>query len=117
MGALGTSTDVDWWKLVLAQTTDVLLETAPGAGAQIGDTALTLLDASGAPLRSADNGVAAGLYAEHFDMAEATPQTWGEMGWILEVNKNMNKAMEAMGGDIVKTFRIYEKPLDGHPPG
>jgi hypothetical protein len=23
----------------------------------------------------------------------------------------MNKAMEAMGGDIVKTFRIYEKPL------
>ena len=27
-----------------------------------------------------------------------TPQTWGEMGWILETNKNMNRAMEAMGG-------------------
>ena len=29
----------------------------------------------------------------------------------------MNKAMEAMGGDIVKTFRIFEKPLDGRSPG
>jgi hypothetical protein len=28
----------------------------------------------------------------------------------------MNKAMEAMGGDIVKTYRIYEKPLDGRNP-
>ncbi len=28
----------------------------------------------------------------------------------------MNKAMEAMGGDIVKTYRIYEKPLDGGTP-
>ena len=30
-----------------------------------------------------------------------TPQTYGEMGWILETNKNMNKAMEAMGGEVV----------------
>ena len=27
-----------------------------------------------------------------------TPQKWGEMGWILETNTNMNRAMEAMGG-------------------
>ena len=56
-------------------------------------------------------GVAAALYARHFDMAAATPQKGGEMGWILEVNKPMNKAMEAMGGEIVKRYRIYGEDL------
>ena len=56
-------------------------------------------------------GVAAGLYAEHFDMAEATRIKGGEMGWILETNKAMNRAMEAMGGEIVKKYRVYERVL------
>jgi GNAT superfamily N-acetyltransferase len=56
-------------------------------------------------------GVAAGFYIEHFEMATKTPQTWGEMGWILETNEAMNKGMEAMGGRIVKRYRLYEKPL------
>jgi hypothetical protein len=56
-------------------------------------------------------GVAAAMYVEHFDMATATPQKWGEMGWILETNKNMNRAMEAMGGRIVRRFRVYERIL------
>ncbi len=56
-------------------------------------------------------GVAAGLYAEHFDMAAATPVKGGEMGWILESNKAMNRAMKAMGGSIVKKFRVYERAL------
>ena len=56
-------------------------------------------------------GVAAGLYAEHFDMAETTRVKWGEMGWILETNKAMNRAMEAMGGQIVKKYRVYERVL------
>jgi GNAT superfamily N-acetyltransferase len=56
-------------------------------------------------------GVAAGLYAEHFDMAEATRVKGGEMGWILETNKAMNRAMEAMGGEIVKKYRVYERVL------
>jgi GNAT superfamily N-acetyltransferase len=56
-------------------------------------------------------GVAAGLYAEHFDMAEVTRVKWGEMGWILETNKAMNRAMEAMGGKIVKKYRVYERVL------
>jgi GNAT superfamily N-acetyltransferase len=57
-------------------------------------------------------GVAAGLYAEHYAMAEARPQRWGEMGWILETNKSMNRGMEAMGGRIVKRYRMYERALD-----
>jgi GNAT superfamily N-acetyltransferase len=56
-------------------------------------------------------GVAAGLYAEHFDMAEVSRIHGGEMGWILETNKAMNRAMEAMGGEIVKKYRVYEQSL------
>ena len=56
-------------------------------------------------------GVAAAMYVEHFDMATVTPQTWGEMGWILETNRNMNRAMEAMGGRVVRRFRVYELPI------
>ena len=56
-------------------------------------------------------GVAAALYVEHFNMAVVTPQTWGEMGWILETNKDMNRAMEAMHGRIVRRYRVYEQAL------
>jgi GNAT superfamily N-acetyltransferase len=54
-------------------------------------------------------GVAAKLYIEHFDTAARTPQKWGEMGWILETNRAMNRGMEAMGGRIVKRYRVYEE--------
>jgi hypothetical protein len=53
-------------------------------------------------------GTAALFYVEHFDMARKTPQKWGEMGWILETNRAMNRGMEAMGGRIIKRFRVYE---------
>jgi hypothetical protein len=56
-------------------------------------------------------GVAAALYVEHFNMAIVTPQKWGEMGWILETNKAMNSAMEAMHGRIVRRYRVYERVL------
>ena len=56
-------------------------------------------------------GVAAGLYIEHFDMAETTNQKWGEMGWILETNDAMNRGMEGMGGKVVKRYRVYERLL------
>jgi GNAT superfamily N-acetyltransferase len=56
-------------------------------------------------------GVAARFYQMHFDAAERTPQRGGEMGWILEVNKPMNRAMEGMGGKIVRRYRVYEREL------
>jgi GNAT superfamily N-acetyltransferase len=56
-------------------------------------------------------GVAAKLYQMHFDAAERRPQKGGEMGWILETNKPMNRGMEAMGGQIVKRYRVYERML------
>jgi GNAT superfamily N-acetyltransferase len=56
-------------------------------------------------------GVAAKLYVEHFDAAAVRPQKGGEMGWILETNKAMNHGMEAMGGRVVKRYRVYERVL------
>jgi GNAT superfamily N-acetyltransferase len=59
-------------------------------------------------------GVAAGLYLKHLEEA-AVPGgiVGGEMGWILETNKPMNRAMEGMGGEIVKKYRVYELSLNG----
>ena len=56
-------------------------------------------------------GVAAKLYVEHFNAAAVRPQDGGEMGWILETNTAMNRGMEAMGGRIVKRYRVYEREL------
>jgi GNAT superfamily N-acetyltransferase len=56
-------------------------------------------------------GVAARMYQLHYDAAEHTPQTWGEMGWILETNKAMNRGMEGMGGKVVRRYRVYEREL------
>jgi GNAT superfamily N-acetyltransferase len=56
-------------------------------------------------------GVAAALYVRHVETAARVRQKGGEMGWILEVNEPMNRAMEGMGGSIVKRYRLYELPL------
>jgi ribosomal protein S18 acetylase RimI-like enzyme len=56
-------------------------------------------------------GVAAALYVRHIEVAARVRQKWGEMGWILEVNEPMNRAMEGMGGTITKRYRLYELPL------
>ncbi len=52
-------------------------------------------------------GVAARLFIEHFDMAASVGPQGGEMGWILETNTPMNRAMEAMNGKVVKKYRVY----------
>jgi ribosomal protein S18 acetylase RimI-like enzyme len=61
-------------------------------------------------------GVAAALYVEHVEVAARVRQKWGEMGWILETNEPMNRAMEGMGGTVVKRYRLYELPLSSANP-
>ncbi|MFC2037410.1 N-acetyltransferase [Chloroflexota bacterium] len=34
-----------------------------------------------------------------------------EMGWILESNDMMNRIIKRLGGEVYKTYRVYEKPL------
>ena len=58
-------------------------------------------------------GVAAALYERHVQTAVAVGPLGGHMGWILEVNEPMNRAMEGMGGKVVQRYRLYERPLDG----
>jgi hypothetical protein len=57
-------------------------------------------------------GVAARFYQMHFESADRTPIKWGEMGWILETNKAMNRAMEGMGGKVVRRMRLYERVIE-----
>jgi GNAT superfamily N-acetyltransferase len=58
-------------------------------------------------------GIAAAFYIEHLKGAADNRDRvwWGEMGWILETNEAMNRAMEGMGGRIVRRYRLYEQPL------
>jgi hypothetical protein len=56
-------------------------------------------------------GVAAGLYLKHLEAADPDGIPAGETGWILETNEPMNRAMEGMGGEVVKRYRIYERAL------
>jgi GNAT superfamily N-acetyltransferase len=57
-------------------------------------------------------GVAAGLYLKHLETAQGPGAIeGGEMGWILETNEPMNRAMEGMGGRVVKRYRLYERAL------
>jgi GNAT superfamily N-acetyltransferase len=57
-------------------------------------------------------GAGVALYLAQYGSGERTRQKGGEMGWILETNHSMNRAMEALGGRIVKRFRVYERELD-----
>ena len=61
-----------------------------------------------------DLGIAAALYIEHIKQADPEQKKiwWGEMGWILETNDAMNRAMEGMGGKIVRRYRIFEQELE-----
>jgi GNAT superfamily N-acetyltransferase len=56
-----------------------------------------------------DLGIGAALYIEH--IRDTRRIKWAETGWILETNEPMNRAMEGMGGKIVKRYRLFEKLL------
>ncbi len=57
-------------------------------------------------------GVAAALYERHVETAGRPGEIkGGHTGWILETNEPMNRAMEGMGGTVVKRYRIYERGL------
>jgi GNAT superfamily N-acetyltransferase len=58
-------------------------------------------------------GIAARFYVRHIETAAEVGVSGGETGWILEVNEPMNRAMEGMGGEVVKRYRLFEKPLGG----
>jgi GNAT superfamily N-acetyltransferase len=57
------------------------------------------------------SGVGAVFYHDTLMAAKRRGYEWGEMSWILESNDAMNRAILHMGGQVYKTYRIYEKAL------
>jgi GNAT superfamily N-acetyltransferase len=51
------------------------------------------------------------LYARTAEAAMKKGYHVGELSWILENNVPMRKALESLGCEVYKTYRIYEKPL------
>lgn len=56
-------------------------------------------------------GVDALLYYETARAALPKGYRNAEMSWILETNEPMNRAIQFLGGEVYKTYRIYQKPL------
>ncbi len=56
-------------------------------------------------------GIDALLYVESARAAFRKGYLRCEMSWILETNDMMNRILDRLGGEIYKTYRIYEKPL------
>jgi hypothetical protein len=57
-------------------------------------------------------GVEALFYQETCRAAVKKGFEWAEMSWILEDNYNIRRGIEMMGGEIYRTYRFYEKPID-----
>ncbi len=51
------------------------------------------------------------FYLETVQRAIQAGYTESEASWILANNDMMNRAIEMMGAEIYKTYRIYEKAL------
>lgn len=56
-------------------------------------------------------GIDALLYKRVWDEARRLGYNWAEAGWVLEDNLPMRNALERMGFERYKTYRVYERPL------
>jgi hypothetical protein len=56
-------------------------------------------------------GLEAMLYLEALKTGKKRQIKGGELSWTLEDNDSINKGIEAMGGKLIKKYRIYEKNL------
>jgi GNAT superfamily N-acetyltransferase len=56
-------------------------------------------------------GVDALMYMQVAESALQKGYKWAEISWVLENNLMMNRTAELMGGEIYKTYRMYEKAL------
>jgi GNAT superfamily N-acetyltransferase len=54
-------------------------------------------------------GLGAVMYYEAISGARRLGHTWGEMSWILEDNESIIRPIRLLGGEIYKTYRIYQK--------
>jgi 8-amino-7-oxononanoate synthase len=55
------------------------------------------------------SGIDAIFYARNIEAAKRKNYQWAEASWILENNQLMNRALENMGGQVYKKYRIFER--------
>ncbi len=51
------------------------------------------------------------LYLEVINEGLRHGYKWAELGWILETNHKMNRALESLGAEVFRIYRIYDYPL------
>lgn len=56
-------------------------------------------------------GVDAMMYLDTVTHAARKGYKWIEMSWILENNEPTNRVVRLLGGEVYKTYRVYEKRL------
>ncbi|RKG74874.1 N-acetyltransferase [Corallococcus terminator] len=56
-------------------------------------------------------GLDAILYLDTLRTAKALGYTGGEISWTLEDNHLVNRAIESMGGQRSKTYRVFQRPV------
>lgn len=57
-------------------------------------------------------GIDALLALETFQAAQKLGYASGEMGWVLEDDTLINRTIQATGARKIKTYRIYERPVE-----
>jgi GNAT superfamily N-acetyltransferase len=58
-----------------------------------------------------NKGLEAILYLEALRTGKKRGIKGGELSWTLEDNAGINSGIEAMGGKVIKKYRIYSKNL------
>jgi hypothetical protein len=61
-------------------------------------------------------GLSVLLYVEKHRRSQELGHWGGELSWTLEDNQKINFGIEMMGGEHYKTYRVYEKSLEGGLP-
>ncbi len=61
-----------------------------------------------------NRGIDTVFYAKSFETAYYHKMDWkeAEFSWVLEINTMMNKIATHLGGELYKTYRIYDKVLN-----
>lgn len=60
-----------------------------------------------------NRGIDTVFHYDNFTTGKVKGYDWAEMGWILETNTMMNRAAKLVGAKCYKTYRMFEKPLEG----
>jgi hypothetical protein len=62
-------------------------------------------------------GLSHAMYVEVAKRGEKLGYEWGELSWTLEDNAPVNLGIRSMGAKVYKTYRVYERAIDGGRDG